>query len=86
MKGMYAITQKDILEKPQKVDPIAISSFPIDSHDCQRIAIQGGGVLNEGMIFPVRRKEPKHGYAYHVLYRSVLPKFEQCENLLVPVA
>jgi hypothetical protein len=42
MKGVYVISQKDILDKPQKDDPIAISSFPIDSHDCQRIALKEG--------------------------------------------
>lgn len=86
MKGMYVISQNDILESPQKPDPIAISSFPIDSHDCQRIALKGGGVVNEGTIFPVRRKKPKQGYAYHVPYRSILPQPDQCSNLLVPVA
>lgn len=86
MKGMYVITQKDILSTPAKDDPIAVSSFPIDSHDCRRIAVKGGGVVNEGTIFPVRRKEPKQGYPYHVPYRSVLPKPAECVNLLVPVA
>ncbi len=86
MKGMYVISQKDILETPEKDDPIAISSFPIDSHDCQRIALQGGGVINEGTIFPVRRANFKQGYAYHVPYRSIVPKLEQCNNLVVPVA
>ena len=85
MKGMYVISQKDILKEPKKDDPIAISSFPIDSHDVQRIALRDGGVINEGTIFPVRRI-PIQGYAYHVPYRSVLPKPEQCDNLLVPVA
>ena len=86
MKGPYVISQKDIREQPKKDDPIAISSFPIDSHDCQRIALKGGGVINEGTIFPVRQREPKQGYAYHVPYRSVHPRPEQCVNLLVPVA
>ena len=86
MKGRYVISQKDILDEATKDDPIAISSFPIDSHDCQRIALKGGGVINEGTIFPVRRKAPNQGYAYHVPYRSILPKTEQCGNLLVPVA
>lgn len=86
MKGMYVVRQQDVLDEPEKDDPIAISSFPIDSHDCQRIALKGGGVINEGTIFPVRRKNPQQGYAYHVPYRSVLPKAEQCVNLLVPVA
>ena len=85
MKGMYVITQKDILESPEKDDPIAVSSFPIDSHDCQRVALKGGGVINEGTIFPVRRASGQ-GYAYHVPYRSILPRREQCDNLLVPVA
>jgi hypothetical protein len=86
MKGVYVIRQQDILENPRQDDPIAVSSFPIDSHDCQRIALPGGGVINEGTIFPVRRQQPKQGYAYHVPYRSILPQPEQCENLLVPVA
>ena len=86
MKGLYVISQQDILESPEKDDPIAISSFPIDSHDCQRIALKDGGVINEGTIFPVRRENPKQGYAYHVPYRSILPNPEQCNNLLVPVA
>jgi hypothetical protein len=86
MKGMYVIRQKDILEEPNKDDPIAISSFPIDSHDVQRVAIRGGGVVNEGTIFPVRKQRPKQGYAYQVPYRAILPRPEQCDNLLVPVA
>jgi hypothetical protein len=86
MKGLHVISQNDILDAPTKDDPIAISSFPIDSHDCQRIALKGGGVINEGTIFPVRKKNPKQGYAYHVPYRSILPRPELCDNLLVPVA
>ncbi len=87
MKGLYVISQKDIMDEPHKDDPIAISSFPIDSHDCQRIALEGGGVINEGTIYPVRsKKRPHQGYAYHVPYRSILPQPAQCDNLLVPVA
>lgn len=85
MKGMYVIRQKDILKEPRKDDPIAVSSFPIDSHDVQRVALKDGGVINEGTIFPVR-KIPGQGYAYHVPYRAILPKPDQCDNLLVPVA
>ncbi len=86
MKGMYVISQKDIIDSPEKDDPIAISSFPIDSHDCQRVALKDGGVINEGTIFPVRVKNTGVGYAYHVPFRAILPKPEQCTNLLVPVA
>lgn len=86
MKGMYVLSQVDIRRQATKDDPIAISSFPIDSHDCQRIALKDGGVINEGTIYPVRPKGSGRGYAYHVPYRAILPKPGQCDNLLVPVA
>ncbi len=40
LKGMYVLSQKDIMNEPQKDDAIAVSSFPIDSHDCQRVALK----------------------------------------------
>ncbi len=89
MQGLHVITQTDIIDQPEKADAIAVSSFPIDSHDCRRIALplsEGGGVINEGTIFPVRMSGRKHGYPYQVPYRSLLPRAEQCDNLLVPVA
>ncbi|MFN3151223.1 FAD-dependent oxidoreductase [Bremerella sp.] len=86
MQGMYVVSQKDILESPAKEDPIAVSSFPIDSHDCQRVAFADGTVGDEGTIFPVRIPGRPHGYAYHIPYRSIVPKPDECDNLLVPVA
>ena len=85
LQGMAVITQQVILDEPEQDSPIAISSFPIDSHDCRRIALPDGGVVNEGTIFPVRRKN-RQGYAYQVPYAAILPKPQQCDNLLVPVA
>jgi len=85
MDGRYTLTQKDVLETPQKDDPIAVSSFPIDSHDCRRIALPDG-VLNEGTILPVRMPGRPHGFAYHIPYRAITPSASECGNLLVPVA
>ncbi len=86
MKGMYVITQNDILKDITKTDPIMVSSFPIDSHDCRRVIQPDGKVINEGTIFPVRQMPQRIGYPYQVPYRSILPKKAECENLLVPVA
>ena len=86
LKGLYVLTQKDIIDSPSKTDSIAISSFPIDSHDCQRVALKEGGVVNEGTIMPVRVPGTGVGYAYQVPYRAILPHAEQCSNLLVPIA
>ena len=85
LDGRYTLSQKDVLDEPKKEDPIAVSSFPIDSHDCRRIALPEG-VLNEGTIFPVRMPGRPHGYAYHIPYRAITPAAAECTNLLVPVA
>jgi hypothetical protein len=85
MKGMYVVSQKDIVADPKKDDPIVVSSFPIDSHDCQRVATKDE-VVNEGTIFPVRMEGRRNGYPYHIPYRAILPKANECDNLLVPVA
>ncbi|MEW4530931.1 FAD-dependent oxidoreductase [Maioricimonas sp. JC845] len=86
MQGMYVVSQKDIMDEPEKEDPVVISSFPIDSHDCQRVALPGGGVINEGTIFPVRMPGRRNGYPYHIPYRAILPRPNESSNLLVPVA
>lgn len=85
MIGGYVISQKDILDQPEKPDAIAVSSFPIDSHDCQRVGT-GEFVVNEGTIFPVRMAGRRHGYPYHIPYRAITPRAAECANLLVPVA
>ena len=85
MDGRFTLTQHDVLKDAQKEDPIAISSFPIDSHDCRRLALPDG-VINEGTIFPVRMPGRRHGYAYHIPYRAITPAASECSNLLVPVA
>ncbi|SIO62547.1 FAD dependent oxidoreductase [Singulisphaera sp. GP187] len=86
MRGAYVLTQADILTNGVKSDPIAVASFPIDSHDCQRVARGANEVITEGTIFPVRLKGLSRGQAYQVPYRSITPKADECTNLLVPVA
>ncbi|MBC8128481.1 MAG: FAD-dependent oxidoreductase, partial [Gloeobacteraceae cyanobacterium ES-bin-144] len=86
MKGAYVITQSDILTQGAKPDSIAVASFPIDSHDCQRIARGDHEVINEGTIYPAYPPGIKHGPVYQVPYRAITPLQSECENLLVPVA
>ena len=85
MIGEYIVSQKDIMMEPKKYDAIVVSSFPIDSHDCQRVGT-GEFVVDEGTIIPQRMAGRKHGYPYHVPYRAITPKAAECTNLLVPVA
>ena len=85
MVGEYVLTQRDIREDVTKPDSVGISSFPIDSHDCQRVAGKDGGWVNEGTIFPVHMTGTKYGQPHQVPYRSLTPKRAECTNLLVPV-
>ncbi|MEO6742843.1 MAG: FAD-dependent oxidoreductase, partial [Chthoniobacteraceae bacterium] len=85
MVGEYVVSQKDIMDEPKKDDPIVVSSFPVDSHDCQRVGTKDS-VINEGTIMPVRMAGRQHGYPYHIPYRAITPKAAECDNLLVPVA
>lgn len=85
MIGEYVVSQKDIMGEPKKDDPIVVSSFPIDSHDCQRIGTKDM-VHDEGTIMPVRMPGRRNGYPYHIPYRAITPKSGECDNLLVPVA
>ena len=86
LRGEHVLTQADVMTQPSKPDAICVSSFPIDSHDCQRVARGADEVVNEGTIFPVRVPGAKHGYAYQTPYRAITPRASECGNLLVPVA
>jgi hypothetical protein len=79
MIGEHIMTQSDILEKKVKDDSVAMGSFIMDSHNIRRVLTPDGFVLNEGGI-EVPTKGP-----YEIGYCSLLPKADQCSNLLVPV-
>ena len=54
----------------------------MDSHNCQRLLVKKDGkyiVKNEGNV------EIGGGLPYPISYRSIIPKEEECKNLLVPV-
>jgi len=59
-------------------DPIGLASYTMDSHNCQRVVIDGA-VRNEG---DVQSGVPS---PYPISYRSIVPKEAECENLLVSV-
>jgi len=84
MVGEHVLTQADVLRDIAKPDAIGIGSFPIDSHDCRRVAVEGGWI-NEGTIFPAYPRGRRYGQPHQIPYRSLLPKASECVNLLVPV-
>jgi hypothetical protein len=78
MVGEYIMTEANCVGKLKVADSIGEAAYTMDSHNCQRVIVNGM-VRNEGDVqvggFP----------PYPISYRSVVPKKAECTNLLVPV-
>jgi hypothetical protein len=79
MLGKYVMTENDVLGKREVPRPVGMGSYTMDSHNVQRYVTPEGYVQNEGDI-GVAAKQP-----YRIDLGSILPKREECLNLLVPV-
>ncbi|NOR76803.1 MAG: FAD-dependent oxidoreductase [Draconibacterium sp.] len=77
--GEYVTTENDVLLKREVPKPVGMGSYAMDSHNIQRYVTPEGFVQNEGDI-GVSPPAP-----YSISYGSLVPKKEECENLLVPV-
>ncbi|MEO2029072.1 MAG: FAD-dependent oxidoreductase [Fuerstiella sp.] len=82
MVSDYVVTQADCESRRVVEDSVGLASYPMDSHFCQRVVVEENGVQtvrNEGGF--------GHGFPkpYPVSYRSIVPRKNECENLLVPV-
>lgn len=78
MVGDYVMTQANCEGKAVVTDGIGMAAYTMDSHNCQRLVVNGY-VRNEGDVqvggFP----------PYPVSYRSMVPERGSVQNLLVPV-
>ena len=79
MIGDYVTTENDVLLKREVPKPVGMGSYAMDSHNVQRYVTPEGFVQNEGDI-GVHAPAP-----YSISYGSIIPKKEECTNLLVPV-
>ena len=85
MRGEYVMTQHDLNTGRRKYDAVGMGSYHIDVRHTQRVWQHlhlhprlVPAVANEGyMSVPV---EP-----YQIPYRSLVPRYHECDNLLVPV-
>jgi hypothetical protein len=79
MIGQEVMTENETLGKKAVSQSVGMGSYSLDSHNAQRYVKEDGYVQNEGDI-GVHPKTP-----YSISYGSIIPKKEDCENLLVPV-
>jgi hypothetical protein len=79
MIGEYVMTEHNCVGKEVVTDPIGMAAYTMDSHNIQRIVVNGM-VKNEGNV-EVGKFPP-----YPISYRAIIPKRKECTNLLVPVS
>lgn len=80
MVGKFIMTENELLQRKPTPESVGMGSYTIDSHNIQRYVTEEGHVHNEGDI-GVSLPEP-----YKIAYGALVPKEEECQNLLVPVA
>lgn len=78
MVGEYVMTQHNCEGREVVKDTIGFAAYTMDSHNCQRLVVNGM-VKNEGNV------EVGGFGPYPIAYRSILPRRQECTNLLVPV-
>ena len=78
MVSDYVMTQAECQWDRKADDAVGLAAYNMDSHNCQRYVTADGVVRNEGDV-QVGVKP------YPISYRSIRPRREECDNLLVPV-
>ena len=78
MVGKFVMTENELTKRKPTPEPVGMGSYTIDSHNVQRYITPDGYVQNEGDIGV--RISP-----YTIAYGSLVPKKNQCENLMVSV-
>ncbi len=84
MVGEYVMTQHNCEGREVIEDGIGLAAYTMDSHNCQRFIYKNPKtgrmeVRNEGDV-------QVGGFApYPISYRALVPKYDECQNLIVPV-
>jgi hypothetical protein len=79
MISSYVMTQRNCEGLENVDDPVGMAAYGMDSHQVQRYVDANGYVQNEGNV------EAHVPAPYPISYRSIIPKKEECTNLVVPV-
>jgi hypothetical protein len=79
MIGAYVMTEHNCRGTEVAEDSVGMGAYGMDSHNCQRYVTPEGYAQNEGDV-------QVHGFSpYPISYRAIIPKAEECTNLIVPV-
>ena len=79
MVSDFVMSERHLRRLDPTPEPIGMGSYNMDSHNVQRYVTPDGYARNEGDI------QVNPGGPYPVSYRAIVPKADECTNLLVPV-
>jgi hypothetical protein len=79
MVSDYVMIEQNCRGQRVAEDSVGLAAYTMDSHNVQRYVTREGHVLNQGDV-QVGGLSP-----YPISYRSIVPRSQQCTNLLVPV-
>lgn len=88
MNGCYTVTAHDVYNRTTVDDPVCLAQYGIDTYPARRLAFERDGRLwvgLEGKMFVGGSRGPTN-VPYPIPYRALIPKAEECSNLLVPVS
>ncbi|KAA8485051.1 FAD dependent oxidoreductase [Arcticibacter tournemirensis] len=80
MVGSFIMTEKNVIKNGRvpAEHSVGLGSYALDCHYVSRLLDKDGKLKNEGTIFSPT-------VPYTISYYSIVPKEEECANLLVPV-
>jgi hypothetical protein len=78
MVSDYVMTEHNCTGKTVVTDGIALAAYNMDSHNTDRLIVDGM-VKNEGNV------EIPGISPYPISYKAIVPKEQECDNLIVPV-
>ena len=79
MVSDYVMTENDCRRTRQTPESIGMGSYNMDSHNCTRYVTPEGFVQNEGDV------QVSPGGPYKISYRAIVPRRDECTNMLVPI-
>jgi hypothetical protein len=84
MKSSYVITQKDMAGETDPDDSVGLASYGVDEWPYATYPLNGKVAL-QGGFYSMLYLEEAHRGIYKIPYRAIIPKPEECGNLIVPV-
>lgn len=80
MVGEYVMTQQDIQLQTAPPTPVGLGYYKVDIYPNRLVVLEDGTLAEEGNVYELVSPGP-----YQIPYGSLIPRKEECSNLIVPL-